>query len=200
MKDFPDYQISPLFDTEGLVVKTRYLEGLRPRRLLRRSPEMESSIITLVEEGVRVPDWEGLFYVMGLGTLPDFNPLYIGKTERKGVKNPESENIRNIRNNFGKFARWGDGLDYHIGDLSHAMFEFEAYRAPTKKYSRWAKALFSSIDPPILKESVYFYVAPWYSGSRGLSGDIISLPAVEKELIALASFQFGDILLNVDGR
>jgi hypothetical protein len=97
------------------------------------------------------------------------------------------------------FARWGDGLDYHIGDLSHTLFKFKGYREPTKRCERWANALFKSRDPPILREQAYLYLAPWFSGSKGPSNLPCSLPAVEKELIALASAYFKDTLLNVDG-
>ena len=97
-------------------------------------------------------------------------PLYVGKAEKKGVTRPISENIRNIRKNKHMFARWGDGLDYHIGDLSHALFRFKGYREPTKRMERRAAVLFVTRDPPILKEQVYLYVGPWLKSSRGPSG------------------------------
>jgi hypothetical protein len=97
------------------------------------------------------------------------------------------------------FARWGDGVAYHIGDLSHVLFGFKAYRQPTRKYKKWATALFVSADPPRLKEPVTLYLAPWVEDSAGPSGLAGSLAAVEKEVIALASVQFSVSLLNVDG-
>ncbi|MGA8941652.1 MAG: hypothetical protein WB502_02905 [Thermoactinomyces sp.] len=90
-----------------------------------------------------------------------FRILYIGKAEKKGVKNPISENIRNIRKNKSKFARWGDGVAYHIGDLSQVLFNFKAYKKTSRKYKRWAEALFRSFYPPVLKEKTVLYLASW---------------------------------------
>ena len=201
LQKIPDHKFSPLFDTEdGLAVKT----FVKPSKngdmcLLCRHPEMENNMIDVIETGLETANWVGIIYIMGIGKFPDFIPLYIGKADRKGVKHPLSGNIKNIRGNKSKFARWGDGLDYHIGDLSHAMFGFEAYRKPTKKYGKWAETLFVQKNQPVLKEKVYFYVMPWYENSKGLSSLISSLPAVEKEIIAIASEQFKNHILNVDG-
>lgn len=198
MMKVPEHRLVPLFLTnDDLLVETRV--NSNGRRLLKRSSEMEDAIITIVENGLRNKEWQGLFYVMGQGTGDRFRILYIGKADRKGVKHPISENIKNIRKNKHKFARWGDGLAYHIGDLSQVLFKFRAYKKPANKYKRWAEALFQSFDPPILKENTYLYIAPWYSHSVGPSGMPCSLPAVEKELISLASLQFQSTLLNVDG-
>ena len=71
------------------------------------------------------------------------------------------------------------------------LFGFKAYRPPMKLYRRWVDALFASADPPCLREPVYLWIAPWWEGARGPSGLRGSLPAVEKEVIALASVQFG---------
>ncbi|ULH18289.1 hypothetical protein MF271_22770 (plasmid) [Deinococcus sp. KNUC1210] len=111
-----------------------------------------------------------------------------------------SRNIAKIRRNPDKFARWGYGLDYHLGDLSHALFGFSAYRKPTKKYQRWAAALFTTFDPPVLKAPVTLVLLPWYEQSRGPSGFLTSVASVEKEVIALAGALYPDALLNVDGR
>jgi hypothetical protein len=97
------------------------------------------------------------------------------------------------------FARWGDGVAYHVGDLSQVLFGFKAYRRATRKYKRWAAALFETFDPPRLRALVSLYLAPWRGSSAGPSGLAGSLAAAEKEVIALASVQFADCLLNVDG-
>lgn len=194
----PDHRLVPLFDTDGLAVMTKE-SGPDRKRLLCRSPAMEAAVIEVVEPGLLRADWHGLLYIMGWGTGASFRPLYIGKAEKRGVKHQLSGNLKNICRDKSKFARWGDGLDYHIGDLSHAMYEFKAYRLPTKKYRRWADRLFASFDPPTLREPVYFYLAEWLDRSSGPSGLAGSLPAAEKEVIALASAQFPDSLLNVDG-
>ncbi len=137
---------------------------------------------------------------MGMGTRAAFTPLYVGKAERRGITHALSANLRNIRTNHGFFARWGYNLDYHVGDLSHALFGFEAYRPPSRKYHRWAEALFSSFDPPVLRAPVSVLWVPWFEGSRGPSGFTGSVASVEKEVIALASVMSGEALLNVDGR
>jgi len=193
------HRFVPLFDAdETLIVRTK-LMGNSEKQILKRSPAMENAVISCIEQGLSTPEWEGMMYVMGWGMGSTFRPLYVGKAERRGVKHGVSGNIANIRKNSGKFARWGDGLDYHIGDLSHAMFEFEAYRKPMKKYKRWASTLFRSVSPPMLTETVNLYLAPWCADSTGPSGLSVSLPDGEKEVIALASVEFADSLLNVDG-
>lgn len=195
----PGHRFVPLFATDrSLVVETK-LSGPEERRLLRRSAKMEEAVIEMVEEGLKNPLWQGLLYVMGWGEGATFRPLYVGKAERAGVKHPLSVNLANIRTNRHMFARWGDGVAYHIGDLSQALFGWKAYLPPSKKYKRWVSVLFVSADPPRLREVVTLYLAPWVEGNRGASGLTWSLPAVEKEVIALASVQFGDSLLNVDG-
>jgi hypothetical protein len=160
---------------------------------------MELVIIDTVENGLRDDACDGLLYVMGIHTLPNFVPLYVGKAERRGVTHAISANLKNVRRNKDRFARWGDKLAYHIGDLSHSLFKFQAYRKPTRKYERWATALFASRNPPILKEIAYLYIAPWTRNEQGPSSLPCSLPAVENEVIALASVQRGDRLLNVEG-
>ena len=197
-----DYHFVSLFDiienTMEVTTKTQVGRSVT-RRLLCRSKSMENAIIEIVESGLKDKGWEGLFYLMGLEEFTTFQPIYVGKAEKKGVTAPISANIRNIRRNEHKFARWGDGLDYHIGDLSQTLFKFKGYREPTKKYERWARLLFATRDPPVLRAKVYFYVAPWFNGMKGPSGLVCSLPAVEKELISLASASSRGLLLNVDG-
>jgi hypothetical protein len=195
----PGHRLVSLFDAgDDLVVRTRE-SGPKKRRLLCRSPEMGAAVIEMVEAGLARDDWQGLLYVMGWGGNADFRTLYVGKAEKKGVRNDLSANLANIRTNRHEFALWGDGLDYHIGDLSQALFGFKAYRPATLKYKRWATKLFERFDPPLLREQVSLYLAPWPDGSAGPSGLAGSLAAVEKEVIALASVQFAECLLNVDG-
>jgi hypothetical protein len=77
-------------------------------------------------------DWKGLFYIMGKGTLNTFQFMYVGKAETRGVKNKFSVNLKGVNRgvNKHKFARWGDGLAYHIGDLSQAVFGNKGYKNP----------------------------------------------------------------------
>jgi hypothetical protein len=93
----------------------------------------------------------------------------------------------------------GYGLDYHIGDLSHAIFRDEGYRSPRPKYTRWAEALFAQVDPPVLREEVYVTLIGWCRGMRGPSGLPCSVASLEKELIALAGADPFGVLLNKDG-
>lgn len=201
LQKYPNYHFVQLFEhNSDLYVETNIkLVSSKPRRLLKRIENMEKSIIEIIENGLEQESWEGILYIVGTDELSQFKPLYIGKTERRGVNHPVSTNIKNISKNKHMFARWGDGLDYHIGDLSHSLFNFEAYRKPTKKYKRWANSMFKSFDPPVLKDSVFLYLAPWFSDSVAPSGFITSLPAAEKEVIALASEHFRESLLNIDG-
>lgn len=193
------HHFTPLFNTlEDHRTVTITQRSFGPT--LDRHAEMEEAIIETVETGLKNPEWTGLLYVMGRGEKENFIPLYIGKAERRGVKHEVSANIKNIRTNKDKFARWGHRLDYHIGDLSHAVFQFPARRTPIQKYLRWAAKLFQTTEPPVLKEHTTFYVIPWYSDSTGPSGLKCSLPAAEKECIALAGALYPADLLNVDGR
>ena len=184
-----------LFDTDGLIPRTIERGNMRK---LKRNSQFDASIIGLVESGLRDDRWEGLIYIMHFGTGGDIEPLYIGKAERKGTRNLVSGNIKNIRKNLNAFARWGYGLDYHIGDLSHAIFaETGSYRGPRRKYRRWVECLFESLDPLALRQPVYVSLVRWLDGMRGPSGLIGSVPTVEKELIALCDHAR---LLNIDGR
>lgn len=190
------HKFVPLFDCdEDLAVKVRYV-GRQNQPTLARHPKMESAIIELVEDGLQDDDWTGLIYVMGWGELANSVPLFIGETERRGSNQPISANIQNIRTNTGMFARWGDKLDYHIGDLSHALFRFKAYREHKKRYEMWAATLFAAPGSTQLKEPVFLYIAPWYTYSKGPSGDLCSVKAARLELIELAAEQFSGTLLN----
>ena len=194
----PGHSIVPLFEMEsGMIVKTRLL-GQNKRRVLARSPLMEATVIELIESGLKQESWTGMLYVMGVGNNEQFSPLYVGKAERRGRKNDLSANIANIRKNTHKFARWGDSLDYHIGDMSYELFGASVYRNPYKKYKKWVETIFESKEPPTLKQPVFLYVAPWTERSTGPSGLLGSLPAAEKEVVALACGSFPG-LLNVDG-
>ena len=142
----PEYRLVDLFAVDRAGAVQTKERGPTPRRILCRSPEMELAIGDIVEAGLAEPDFEGLLFVMGFGEVETFRPLYVGKAERKGVRNPVSANLMNLRVDRGKSARWGDGLDYHIGDLSHALFEWPARRLPSRRYRRWAQTLFTEVS------------------------------------------------------
>ena len=173
---FPGARFAPLFETDGLLVQTHQRGKAGDRRILTRSAQFEDAMITLIEQGLTQDDWTGLVYLMGIGERSAFTPLYVGKAERRGKTHAVSKNIANIRRNPDKFARWGYGLDYHVGDLSHAMFGFTAYREPSSKYRRWAEALFAVTDPPTLHRPVQHAAPalvrgqPWPQRVPGLCG------------------------------
>lgn len=193
----PGIRFVPLFDADASGVVAIQRAG--NRTVLRRSPAMDEAVITLVETGLQDPRFTGLLYVMGWGTGGSFRVLYVGKAERRGVKHPLSYNLTNLRSNRRAFARWGDGRYYHIGDLSAALFGADGQPRVPPKYVRWAKRLFSSVEPPRLVEPVHLVWVPWFLDSRGPSGLVSSLPAAEKEVIALAGTLFPTTILNADG-
>lgn len=189
-------KFAPLFCEENLIVKT-YVHNKMMK--LKRNPKFDELMIETVEKGLRSEDWEGIIYLMHWGRPESIVPLYIGKAERKGVSRPVSFNIENIRKNKHAFGRWGHGLAYHIGDLSHAIYQEKAYKKPSKNYFRWVDTLFSNTAPPTLKKLVYVSIISWTNGMKGLSGLEGSVPSVEKELIALTSHSKNVYLLNKDG-
>ncbi|MZP30420.1 hypothetical protein GTO91_11920 [Heliobacterium undosum] len=177
-----EHRFEPLFSvSKDLRVEIKSSENTE-KRLLARSPEVERAIISTIEEGFRRDDWEGILYILGIGQLPKFQGIMVSITDKHGIKNEINENIKNIKSNYNKFGRWGDGLDYHIGDLSHAIFQFQAYRKPKKRYLDLAQQLFASFEPPVLKSPVYLYILPWYADSVGPFGIRHSLRELKKEL------------------
>lgn len=187
----------PLLKETNGTVSTIVRSG---RRTLERHPAFTELMVRTVEEGLLTDSWVGLIYIMHWQRKGKIYPLYIGKAERRGVTQELSFNIRNIRKNDHAFGRWGYGLAYHLGDLSHAMFGGKAYKKPSVKYRRWAETLFSQSHPPVLRETLFLAIISWHRGMKGPSRLEGSVPSVEKELIALAGVEYPDILLNVDGR
>lgn len=188
---------NPLFQTEGLHPVT-FTRGAMLK--LKRHPDFDAGLIGVVEAGLKDPSWQGFVYLMHFGQGAALDPLYVGKTEKKGTSRPLSFNIENIRTNQHAFGRWGYGLAYHIGDLSHVLFREAGYKKPAPKYERWADCLFETRNPLQLRQPVFVTLVSWRDGMRGPSGLIGSAPAVEKELIALCGGTEGGRLLNVDGR
>ena len=193
----------PLLDTDqdGLSVRTQLRGKNRDRLTLRRHPAFDAAMIELVEAGLLDPDWHGFLYVMHTGTGELLIPRYVGKAEKKGVKNEISANLARIRHDPDKFGRWGYNSAYHLGELSHAVLG-EAFKLgqPKKSYGRWRDALFAQTSPPVLRAPLWVQLLPWRTGSRGPSGLLGSVAAVEYELIALASAAHQEALLNVQGR
>jgi len=201
----------PLFDTDdnGEVQIKRH--GRDDRPILKRSPEMEA---LLSSEGQKViDDWEasddtyeGLIYLMHTVDDGEIIPLYVGKAGKYGRDGERlSANLRNIQTNRSKFARWGDGCAYHIGELSAAVLDHHNDQQvnreedPIRKYLSWASALFES-DSTTLRKPVYFWTRAWRVDDTGPFYDFeTSLEALEYNLIDLASNLYSDRLLNTEG-
>jgi hypothetical protein len=127
-----NFKSAPLFSEHDLIVET-FRKGNLIK--IKRSPEFDNLMISTVEEGLSIDLWEGLIYIMHWVIDGKIIPLYVGKAERRGISRDLSFNLANIRQNNYAFGRWGYGLAYHIGDLSHAMFGGDAYKKPLKKNS-----------------------------------------------------------------
>ncbi|AIZ45127.1 hypothetical protein QR90_08445 [Deinococcus radiopugnans] len=194
---------APLLATEadGLTVQT-HLQGRERKRLtLTRHPDFDAIMIDMVEAGLQDPAWQGFVYVMFTGPEDHLVPRYIGKAERRGVRNTLSANLARIRTNMDKFGRWGYNSAYHLGELSHAVLAGAFKPGPPKRnYTRWRDALFVSSHPPVLRTPVCVHLLPWRCGMRGPSGLVGSVAAVEYELIALAGAAYPAELLNTRGR
>ena len=96
-------------------------------------------------------------------------PLYIGKTETAGKQNGNlSANIKGLQRDKSKFARWGDGHQYHIGDLSAATLTGYPVEKIQPKYRNWSQSLFrlTPSDRPVLKAPVYCWATRPLSKSK----------------------------------
>jgi hypothetical protein len=83
----------------------------------------------------RARKYDGMLYNMLTKEEGQVIALYIGKAETLGRQGNLSANIKGVSKNAnkGKFARWGDGRQYHIEDLSAAVlcgYEAEPDFAP----------------------------------------------------------------------
>jgi hypothetical protein len=200
----------PLFETDERTVKTfRY--GTNNRLLLRRSSKMDDLVI---QEASKVVEdhksnsgqYEGIIYMMCWHENRKVLPLYIGKSEKHGLKGTNiSANIENIRRNQGKFCRWGYNYAYHVGDLSALVCPGHPNEKANLKYSRWADQLFEKAswpsEAPQLTRDVFFWAEAWKAGSVGIWREFGATPLtfLEYLLIGAASQLFPETLLNSDG-
>ena len=192
----------PLFETNGLDV-VDFRRGKKNHRFLKRSQEMEAAIRIAGEEIIKAHNdpttsIDGMIYCMYTLTDGAVNPLYVGKAERVGSKGGLSANFRDTHTPSGlKFARWGYGYAYHIGDLSKAVFGHEG--KPVPKYRRWQEALF---DGPTahLKEQVFFWCKVWNHNEVGPWTEYgpTSLSFLEYQLIGVGS-KINPNILNSEG-
>lgn len=190
---------------DNLVVQVKdYGKAENRRKVLCRSPEMEhlvrASVATLIKDrSIEGGSLDGLIYMMGYRRANHFEPLYIGKAETVGRNGGLSANIEGIKGSPGKFARWGDGYAYHIGDLSACVLK-HAKNKQLPKYKKWAERLFLP-DSTRLREQVYFWAMPWDHRQEGIWRELgpTNLALLEYLLIGVAGLIFED-LLNSEGK
>ncbi len=199
----------PLFNVgaSGHVATRRH--GHDGRTMLCRSEQMESLVRT--EAAKAVSDYQagkqqidGLIYMMGWRQDQSLIPLYIGKTEVTGRGDRNlSVNLKNLDRDTSKFARWGDGYAYHVGDLSACVVPGHDPRRRQEKYSDWASKLFEQVptEQPVLRRPVWFWTTAWDNRAAGIWQELgpTRLAFLEYTLIGVASMVSPD-LLNREGR
>lgn len=199
----------PLFKTTASGDVATRLFGRDQRVLLCRSEQMESLIRSEAAKAVNDhraggQQIDGLIYIMGWMQDQRLMPLYIGKTETagKGDRNL-SANLKDLDRDTSKFARWGDGYAYHVGDLSACVVAGHHPKHRQEKYSDWANKLFEQApaEQPMLRRPVWFWAAAWDNRTTGIWKELgpTRLAFLEYTLIGVASMVSPD-LLNREGR
>lgn len=196
----------PLFDVSDGVVQTVPAGTALDRLLLRRSGEMEELLEREIDRVVGDFErggsgYEGLIYLVFTPRDGGVVPLYIGKAEKYGKKaGALSANITKLR---GKFARWGDGYAYHIGDLSAVVCPGHPDKRATTKYRRWAELLFTGFPTaePRLRQETLFWARAWRAGDVGIWEEFGATPLsfLEYLLIGVAGDLHPNMLLNNAG-
>jgi hypothetical protein len=159
-----------------------------------------------------VSDWklsanqyDGLIYIMSFqDSESNVVPLYIEKTETFGKSERNlSVNIKNLATDQSKFAHWGDGYQYHIGDLSAIVLVHAGQKKAGAKYRNWADELFAdypitSAENPKLKKQVFFWTMAWPKSSVGPSEEFgpTNLTFLEYLLIGVASSAYPETALS----
>lgn len=197
---------TPLFVVASADQVETFAYGRDGRRILRRSPQMEALLTGEVERCATdaTNTLEGVLYMMlrldGAGTVV---PLYIGRAGQVGRNGGISANVRSIRTNTGKFARWGYNYAYHMGDLSAAVLPGHSPGKSSPKYQRWAQSLFKQTPSaaPRLRADVRFWCAAWGPASPNIWPEFgsCSLSFMEYLLIGVGSLLFPEDLLNREG-
>jgi hypothetical protein len=200
----------PLFSVdEAGIVATRMLgRGESTRPVLLRSSDMEALVLAETEK--LVDDWQsgthrydGLIYCMGWRQADQFVPLYIGKAETFGTGHRNlSANLKILKADRSKFARWGDNYAYHIGDLSACVLPGHHPEKHTGKYKKWAEILFENTPSltPKLRQPVYFWARAWDRPPVGVWEELGPTPLafLEYLLIGVAGL-VSPMLLNREG-
>lgn len=205
----------PLFETDDdrFVQTTRFGRGKHERDVVKRNSEIGQRIIdqaTLLEEDIstRSGQYEGLIYMMYWIENEEIKPLYIGKTSKFNSTGYElNPNIESLETRDNRFARWGYGKDWHLGDLSNALFNSTwlsegNFAGTLSGKQRWVDRLF---EPGTLKlrSQTYLWIDTWSVDEDGpfssYTGTHPTLAELEYQLIGLADGLYGDILLNQEG-
>lgn len=200
----------PLFCTrkDGSIELLPY--GADGRMVLKRSEGMESLMRGLGRELIRQYDAgqvrnDGILYMMHWCLDGEIIPLYIGKAETYGKMGENlSVNIKDLDKGDGKFGRWGYSYAYHLGDLSAATLSGHEHSKVTPKYKRWRDRLFCSVEKDVvcLRRPVYFFAMLWGEEQKSVWNEVspTTLAFEEYLLIGLASREYGEFLLNQEGR
>ncbi|WP_144901724.1 hypothetical protein [Halobellus captivus] len=182
----------------------------RKRPVLTRSDAMNARLFDAVETVVedherREGDYDGIVYLMYGLDGSRVIPYYIGKSGMFGRADGRlSANLRNISETGGKFARWGYGDAYHLGDLSAAVLDAcddidtTNHSDPKGKYRRWAAQLFEPRTHR-LRQPVYFWVSPWDRSEGPYPDTYPYLAELEYQLVGIAYELFPETLLNTEG-
>jgi hypothetical protein len=166
---------------------------------------MEALIVRETGRVIAEKVQEGLLYIMHWrDEAGRILPLYIGRAGKHGKGDGNiSANLLNVGKDKSKFARWGSGYAYHIGDLSAASCLGHAPKTIVSKYRRWGQRLFleAPAESPILRRPVFFWATTWGPDSYNIWNDFgrCSLSFQEYLLIGIASELFPDVLLNDEG-
>lgn len=147
--------------------------------------------------------FDGLIYVMFWKQDGRVAPLYIGKAGRFGRQGDNlSANIARALNSTHHFCRWGDGYEYHIGDLSAVTCPGHPEEHHKAKYASWARAMFEVVpaEAPRLKAPVWFWMTAWEPRQSGIWEDFgpTQLAFLEYLLIGVGGTLFPS-LLNTEG-
>ena len=197
--DWWDKQIDvdmPLFDNQNLepvILESKGKYGGRFKHGTQIEEHIKS-IIRKVKDGSTQHD--GVIYMMykirnGLRV-----PLYIGKSEFKGIKRKYSYNATNL-STAGPFMRWGapQTPHYHFGALFAARIGHE--EAPPK-YQNWHKAIFN--ERGLLREQIYLVMIPMKTIVVPYTPYAVNVTNAENSLISLASHLFPNDILNREGK
>ena len=200
-----------LFERNNSEVITKEIDKKYRRNVLCRSFVMEDLILRECDK--LVADWtnntqqfDGLIYLMfKKGNAGEVIPMYIGKTETIGKgSNNLSANIQSLKTNKSKFARWGDGHQYHIGDLSAAVLPNYDKSKIQPKYLNWGKSIFEYLpsSQPKLIAPIYFWAKAWRPSDTSIWHEFspTRLTFLEYQLIGVASTLFPKYLLNEEGQ